>query len=84
VRGTHKRILSGGGKRGHGRDPFNIRELTGARSLHATAGKSISVSLMRLKTSVKTLAAKARLISTSCELPLEEARDKQLPCPSIQ
>ncbi len=33
--------------------------------LHATAGKLISVSLMRLKTLVKTVVAKARLISTS-------------------
>jgi hypothetical protein len=36
------------------------------RSLYATAGKSISVSLMRLKTLVKTVVANARLISTSC------------------
>ena len=35
------------------------------QSLYATAGKSISVSLMRLKTLVKTVVAKAGLTSTS-------------------
>src|SRR5205807_648431 len=64
VQRADKRVLRGVGKRGHGRDPF-IQGLTGDR-LHATAGKSISVSLMRLKTLVKTVVAKARLISTSC------------------
>src|ERR1700737_3143027 len=59
-----KRVWRSVGNRGHGRDPF-VRDLTGARSLHATAGKSISVSLMRLKTLVKTVVANARLISTN-------------------
>jgi hypothetical protein len=63
VQRAENRILSGVGERGHSRDPF-MQDLT-ARSLHATAGKSISVSLMRLKTLVKTVVAKARLISTS-------------------
>src|SRR5262249_32774902 len=59
-----KRIECGVDDRVHCRNrPLTLRP---KQSLYAAAGKSISVWLMRLKTLVKMIVAKARLMSTSC------------------
>jgi hypothetical protein len=62
---SDEEILIGVGKSGHGHDRF-LFKIDGRMSIQATVGKSISVSLMRLKTLVKTVVAKARLTSISC------------------
>src|SRR5581483_6158501 len=59
-----ERIERGVDERCHGRIPSRCR--IDAAAHYATAGKSIAVSLMRLKTLVKAVVAKARLMSTSC------------------